>query len=244
MQTLQLFLSVALVVVIDVARGQDLLKDVRKYEDMRSSANDTQRLQNVDVLSDDIATCHLVMMMPFSAFGTNGERISLNVGSYQGMAAVLLATQHLNTGNGTIVQQVQGLNERCPVKFTTEMFDSSWSEKESLNHVVDIISREPGTELLPCAFLGLFLSSSGGLLLLRLRLPPLLPSVLLLPVLLFFFLGLVDDFDLPPLVRLLLLLLLLFAADNDFDLLVDGGRYWSLFMLFRGSKSSSSLLVP
>jgi hypothetical protein len=92
------------------------------------------------------------MIMPFSGF--NSTRIPSRNGVFQGLAAVLLAVQHLNTGNGTIVQQVEGLNERCDIRFTTETFDTGQSANKAADHIVNILSRESPEEQLPTAFIG------------------------------------------------------------------------------------------
>ncbi|CAJ1931277.1 unnamed protein product [Cylindrotheca closterium] len=74
------------------------------------------------------------------------------------MAAVLLALEHLNTGNGTLVEEVGGLDERCNIKFTSEFKDTALSESESLNHVVELTGRSQETEL-PAAYVGAFRSA-------------------------------------------------------------------------------------
>lgn len=66
----------------------------------------------------------------------------------------MLAVQHLNTGNGRIVPQIQGLNERCDIRFTAEFFDTGNSQADVVEQALDILAREPGKERLPCAFLG------------------------------------------------------------------------------------------
>ena len=51
--------------------------------------------------------------------------------------ATHLAVEHLNSGNGVIIPEVEGLNERCPIRFTTEMIDSKRSSSKicSMFHV-------------------------------------------------------------------------------------------------------------
>ena len=39
------------------------------------------------------------------------------------MASILLALEHLNHGVGTIVPEVEGINKRCPIRFTFETAD-------------------------------------------------------------------------------------------------------------------------
>ena len=42
------------------------------------------------------------------------------MGVLEGALAVALAIQHLNTGDGSVIPEVQGLNEKCNVRFTAE----------------------------------------------------------------------------------------------------------------------------
>lgn len=155
------------------------LSTVQSYEAERALATNVTRIQNIDLartpviiaeedgpanstmMNTDTTTttkttpfCHLVMVMPFSGF--RPDRIPLKNGVFQGMAALLLAAQHLNTGNGTIVKQVEGLNERCKIRFTTEMLDSGQSQVVAVDHVINAISRTPDAvdEQIPGAFVG------------------------------------------------------------------------------------------
>eukprot|EP00526_Cylindrotheca_closterium_P002556 CAMPEP_0113608044 /NCGR_PEP_ID=MMETSP0017_2-20120614/3709_1 /TAXON_ID=2856 /ORGANISM="Cylindrotheca closterium" /LENGTH=924 /DNA_ID=CAMNT_0000516691 /DNA_START=764 /DNA_END=3539 /DNA_ORIENTATION=+ /assembly_acc=CAM_ASM_000147 len=86
------------------------------------------------------------------------KRQAVKFGGYQAMTAALLAIEHLNTGNGTLVEEVAGLDKRCNIKFTAEVRDTALSEIEALNHIVDLTSRLEKTEL-PAAVLGAFRSA-------------------------------------------------------------------------------------
>lgn len=87
-------------------------------------------------------------------------RIPVNSkGPNEGAAAIHLAMTHLNTGNGTIIPQVEGLNERCPIRFTFEIQDTEASETTSVYKVMEVLDRAVAPELdqdgpPPCAFLG------------------------------------------------------------------------------------------
>ena len=50
------------------------------------------------------------------------------MGVLEGSLAVALAIQHLNTGDGSVIPQVEGLNDNCNIRFTLELFDSEMSE--------------------------------------------------------------------------------------------------------------------
>jgi hypothetical protein len=131
-------------------QARPILPSITEYDEIRLSAENVSRVHSIDV-ADNVPFCHLAMVMPFS--DSNPTRRPLKNGVFQGLAAVLLAVQHLNTGNGTIVQQVEGLNERCDIRFTTETFDTGFSQIEAVDHITNILSRE-AKEQLPCAFIG------------------------------------------------------------------------------------------
>jgi len=65
--------------------------------------------------------------------------------------AVYLAMEHLNNGDGSVIPEVEGLNERCPIRFTTEMIDSNRSPAVAVDKAIEIISRENQTT---CALAG------------------------------------------------------------------------------------------
>ena len=53
-----------------------------------------------------------------------------------------------------MVPEVEGLDKRCNIRFTGEIFDTEASERTSLNKLIELKNRKPGSEQLPCAFLG------------------------------------------------------------------------------------------
>jgi len=138
-----------------------VLSSLRYYDAERRSASDVTRFEgsNVDHFTtsngEDISLCHLSSVLPFT-FGD--YKPQLNVA--QDMASIALAAHHLNVGDGSIVKEVEGLNERCDVRFTTEFADTEFSAGAALNHVVTQSNREPNSsERLPCAFIGAWKSS-------------------------------------------------------------------------------------
>lgn len=145
--------------------SQKILTSLAEYDNLRmNSTAPIERVKNVDVISDSngntIGLCNLAMMMPFSFFPgpppTTPRTPFPFMGVLEGGLAVALAIQHLNTGDGSVIPEVQGLNENCNVRFTAEYFDSEMSESRAVDQTIDILAREPGKvdEKLPCAFLG------------------------------------------------------------------------------------------
>lgn len=132
----------------------NILKTYQQYEDIRTSATRVTRVKSIDVVETDngdkIPFCHFAMVMPFSRV-TDGVREAVDLGVFQGQASVMLAIEHLNTGNGTMVKEVQDLDKRCPIKFTAEIFDSAYSQTTAVDTVINLISRQ---ERIPAAYLG------------------------------------------------------------------------------------------
>lgn len=133
----------------------------KRYYDLRASATDAIRPEgsNVDLITDPetgekIAICNIVSMLPYTRRRFNSTSIVMHW-SFEHHVSVELAVQHLNAGDGSIVPQVAGLNERCPVRFTVEALDTRGRVDEGLGKMMDITRRDPtGPKPLPCAFIG------------------------------------------------------------------------------------------
>lgn len=117
------------------------------------------RSHNVDILDDGegISLCHIVDLMFHSLWTPTGDRISISDGlSVAGMSAIALAAEHLNAGNGAVVPELEGLHERCGVRFSTEFMDTEGSAASAVSQVIGADAR---AERRPCAFLGAGFSS-------------------------------------------------------------------------------------
>jgi hypothetical protein len=77
------------------------------------------------------------------------------LGIYEGAASVALAMEHLNTGNGTIVPELDGLDQRCPLRFVTEAFDIGSQASLGVDAVIEVTDRSRKGELIPCAIIGM-----------------------------------------------------------------------------------------
>ena len=141
---------------------EGVLSSLRYYDAIRAAASDVKRPDgsNVDIVVDpsteqEFALCHLSSILPF----TTGDYKPFRV-AFEDTLSIAMAAHHLNTGDGSIVPELQGLNERCPVRFTTEFADTEFVGGATLKNVVQQTSREPGAaDRIPCAFIGAYRSA-------------------------------------------------------------------------------------
>jgi hypothetical protein len=82
-----------------------------------------------------------------------------SLGIYEGMASVALAMEHLNTGNGTIIPELSGLNQRCPLRFVSDAFDIEEQKSVGVDIVIELTDRSRQGKLIPCVILGTDFSS-------------------------------------------------------------------------------------
>ena len=161
----------------DKMSNEAMLSSVSYLDAVRTNANTTvSRVGNVDVFSieengeeKEIGLCHIPLLglftlppglvapfrVPFNRFESNQELLT-----------VLIALKHLNTGDGSVVPEVEGLNERCNIRFTTEAFDTYFSPNVAVSHALGTLNRQqpgqPPAQLpSPCYFLGAQSSSSS-----------------------------------------------------------------------------------
>jgi hypothetical protein len=113
--------------------------------------------------------CHLVSMNPFTR--NNGK--SFHQPAYESAMAIMLAIQHLNTGDPSIIPELAALAESCPIQFSVEFVDTEFDVGIALNRVIAIthphinITKEEASfqqahRLEPCAFLGASRSAVSG----------------------------------------------------------------------------------
>eukprot|EP00980_Cylindrotheca_fusiformis_P023031 scaffold10066_cov100-Cylindrotheca_fusiformis.AAC.8 len=138
--------------------GGSLLKSLPHYDNLRLNATGNIKRgkgSNTDVFRDpdtdgDVVLCHLNALLPLSIQGLF-PWAPVHVDA----AAVALAAHHLNVGDGRFVSEVEGLNERCNIRFTVEFGDTQLTTGAALDEVLERIGRSAGTaDRLPCAFVG------------------------------------------------------------------------------------------
>lgn len=81
-------------------------------------------------------------------------------GIYDAAASISLAMEHLNTGNGSIISEIDGLNETCPLTFISKSFDTECQQVVAMDKVISLTKREESFEhnLFPSAILGAYYS--------------------------------------------------------------------------------------
>ena len=95
--------------------------------------------------------CHIGTFIPFSyqnlelPVGQQHVHFSFETNSIGGVAAINLAIEMLNTGDGSIVNQIEGINERCPIKFTTENFDTGINQIHTINQLTTVLNNRNST---------------------------------------------------------------------------------------------------
>ena len=150
------------------SKDEGVLTSLRELDALRQDASNTwSRLDGSHIdnrvpigggSSDgesSMAICHLDAFLPF----TTRKGLPPNQRNYEEATAIALAAHHLNVGNGKISQEVQGLNERCPIRFTLEFEDTQYDGGKTIEHIIEVLNRDPATERAPCAFVGAYRSS-------------------------------------------------------------------------------------
>ena len=111
--------------------------------------------------------CHVPVMFRWTSSSTStetGNTLHYDVSSeaYGGSVAAFLAMHHLNTGNAAVVDELAGLPEKCPIRFTMELLDSGSSGTKAMQQLTRLLTRDPLniTAPQPCALLGSSWSST------------------------------------------------------------------------------------
>ena len=139
--------------------AQPVLTELSALDDVYASLPHERR-GSVDVVVDEsspdseIGICNLIHFMPYT-YVEDGKRYSMTrLGVTEGSLGVFLAAHHLNTGDGSVVAEVEGLPDRCNVRFAVENMDSERNPRPAVDRMIDLLGRVPGVDPLPCALLG------------------------------------------------------------------------------------------
>jgi hypothetical protein len=136
-------------------------RNLYQYEQLGDNDTDGQ-LQKEQELGDAVL-CHVPIFLKYALMDNGKYDVNNTALGYGGSAGAILAMHHWNNGNGIVVKDIEGINERCPLRFTTEVFDTQASPITAIRLLTDIITRsplsssgaaEPKMKPQPCAIMG------------------------------------------------------------------------------------------
>lgn len=119
-------------------------------ENLRANATSIRQAGLVDVIqapsedgsgkSKEYGICNVATMYGF----TKGKLLPIVQVGIVGRIAI----EHLNNGDGSIIPEIEGLNERCNIRFTNEMVDTMLKADIAIDKFVGMNERESKR---PCA---------------------------------------------------------------------------------------------
>lgn len=104
---------------------------------------------------EQLGFCHIALVIPFTVMPPTGRlKLPFVDDIIGGMAAAHLALDMLNKGDGSIVSELEGLPQRCPIRFTSETLDSTANAALTVDQVNKVLQRTTPIEREVCAFIG------------------------------------------------------------------------------------------
>eukprot|EP00584_Thalassiosira_punctigera_P025958 CAMPEP_0172578104 /NCGR_PEP_ID=MMETSP1067-20121228/138569_1 /TAXON_ID=265564 ORGANISM="Thalassiosira punctigera, Strain Tpunct2005C2" /NCGR_SAMPLE_ID=MMETSP1067 /ASSEMBLY_ACC=CAM_ASM_000444 /LENGTH=972 /DNA_ID=CAMNT_0013370797 /DNA_START=307 /DNA_END=3225 /DNA_ORIENTATION=- len=73
---------------------------------------------------------------------------------YATSAASLLAAHHFNTGDGSVIGEVEGINNKCPVRITVDFYDIEYSKRTAVDVLTSQILHNAGRRTPTTAIFG------------------------------------------------------------------------------------------
>jgi len=130
-----------------------------------SNATHSPRSNKLDVRVAPDGTkkgvCNLISISPFSVVNSesaSAANYSLNSRSYENAFAIALAIKHLNEGDGSIIEAVEGLKDKCNIDFVGEFIDTEDDAVTAARRVYRRLQESNSDvtthEYAPCAFIG------------------------------------------------------------------------------------------
>ncbi len=105
---------------------------------------------------ESVVICHVPNFLAYSQKNWDGKMQDYSSMGFGGSAGAILAIHHWNNGNGVVVKKIEGINNTCPIRFTTEVFDTMKSPISSVKSFTELITRKPSdtTKPQPCGIMG------------------------------------------------------------------------------------------
>ena len=103
-----------------------------------------------------MANCNMVSLTPFTKPKTKSttQKQDARFG-YESALAKILAIQHLNDGDGSLIPEIEGLDQTCSVTFGVDFVNTQLSIGQS---TIGLARRLADTDAPPCVFLGSYRS--------------------------------------------------------------------------------------
>jgi hypothetical protein len=102
-----------------------------------------------------VADCNMVSLTPFTKQTTKSKQKQGVRMGYESALAKVLAIQHLNDGDGSLIPEIEGLDQKCSVKFGVDFVNTQLNIGQS---TIGLARRLANTDAPPCVFLGSYLS--------------------------------------------------------------------------------------
>jgi hypothetical protein len=153
----------------------EILWEANGGDDFRSEkdkGSNKLEIHTDSVTGNVTAFCQLISMNDFSM--GSGDNITYSASSYESALATMLAVQHLNAGDGSIISEIDGLPDRCPIRFSVDFMDTQSNVATALKHTIALTHPITATDqddpifashlnhIPPCAFIGASRSSVSG----------------------------------------------------------------------------------
>eukprot|EP00986_Skeletonema_menzelii_P002562 scaffold696_cov137-Skeletonema_menzelii.AAC.4 len=166
----------------DASSSSYVGRNLHKISPASNNSNNTTHQQQLLDGHSSLLICHTPTMLRYSSPQKNtkadfsggslasGDVVGggdLGAIAYAASAGILLAFQHANNGNGVVAPALEGLNEWCPVRFTTEMLDKGGTGLDSVTALAELVTRSPeltSTTLQqqPCSIIGAHVSDASS----------------------------------------------------------------------------------
>mmetsp|Transcript_12386 Transcript_12386/g.23129 ORF Transcript_12386/g.23129 Transcript_12386/m.23129 type:complete len:688 (+) Transcript_12386:209-2272(+) len=128
-----------------------------------TTVTDGDTTTSATTITDTFPLCHVASYLGFSR--ANGS-CDWNQASkiFKELVAMETAMHHVNHGIGSVVPELEGLDKKCPLRWSGEYHDSQYTPPVVVQSLTQLLaaSNEDGIIIPPCAVVGARTSSSTG----------------------------------------------------------------------------------
>ena len=125
----------------------------RYHQSQQDKDNNTNNTNNNN---EPVVLCHTPVFVRYTKEGKD-----YSAAGYGSAAGAMMAVHHWNNGIGSVVKEIEGIHNKCPIRFTTEIFDTQANAVPAVKGLTDMMIRVPGEPQSPqpCAIVGTIYSS-------------------------------------------------------------------------------------